>query len=187
MQALDSGQEVYGVIMGIQNPKKDDVTWIRVSAVPQFKDGAEKPHEVYATFDDISEQVQYWKALQESESHYRQLFEEMPEAFALHEMLFDEQGTPCDYRFLKVNRMFEKLVDIPAQEIIGHTVRQVFPDLKNAWIERYGKVVLTGQSIEFIDEFKTLDKCFRVKAFRSGENKFIAVFQEWSTKEEEIV
>ena len=33
----------------------------------------------------------------------------MTEGFALHEIICDENGEPCDYRFLEINPSFERL------------------------------------------------------------------------------
>jgi two-component system CheB/CheR fusion protein len=52
MTALRTGQAMYEVIMGVQSPKKDDVTWLRVNSVPQFRSGETKPYQVYMTIDD---------------------------------------------------------------------------------------------------------------------------------------
>ena len=55
MIALRTGQAVRDVIMGIYNPREDRRRWIKTSAVPLFKEGENKPYQVYTTFDDITE------------------------------------------------------------------------------------------------------------------------------------
>ncbi|MBU1168338.1 MAG: PAS domain-containing protein [Proteobacteria bacterium] len=52
--ALKTGKPVYDVVMGIRLPKKDTLTWIRINAVPQFKQGEDKPYQVYSIFDEIT-------------------------------------------------------------------------------------------------------------------------------------
>ena len=54
MIALTTGQEVHGVVIGIQTPQKTAATWIRVNAIPQFLPGEAKPYQVYMTLDDIT-------------------------------------------------------------------------------------------------------------------------------------
>jgi two-component system CheB/CheR fusion protein len=178
MIALRTGKEVRGVIMGVNNPQKSATTWIRINAVPQFLPGDERPFEVHATFEDITEQKQFLHSLQESEEHYRQLFEEMPGAFALHEIITDERGAPCNYRFLKINRMFEKLTGLRAQDILGKTVLEVLPTTESYWIERYGQVALTGEAFEFEDFSQALGKYFEVRAFRYAPGQFATIFQD---------
>ena len=66
-------------------------------------------------------------ALKESEERYRRLFESMNEGFALHELLYDESGEPCDYRFLDVNPAFERLTGMKRQDVVGRTLIEVLP------------------------------------------------------------
>ena len=77
--------------------------------------------------------------LQASEERYRLLFEEMTSAFALHKMIFDESGKPCDYEFLQVNPAFEKLTGLSAGDVVGRRVPEVLPDTEFSWIARYGR------------------------------------------------
>ena len=69
-------------------------------------------------------------ALLQSKARFQNLFEHMTNGFALHEMIFDAQGVPSDYRFLEVNPAFELLTGITAQQEIGKTALQVMPDLE---------------------------------------------------------
>lgn len=62
--ALATGHEVRIMVVGIFNPKEQAYRWINVRAVPLFRDGADKPHQVYTIFDDITER-------RSSEQHIR--------------------------------------------------------------------------------------------------------------------
>jgi len=55
MVALSTGQPVFGFIMGLHNPAFSETRWILVNSSPQFQDGEERPHQVYTTFEDITE------------------------------------------------------------------------------------------------------------------------------------
>lgn len=54
MVALKTGQEIKNVAMGIKNPSRDDYTWLNIHAIPEFRNGEEKPYQVYTTFEDIT-------------------------------------------------------------------------------------------------------------------------------------
>ncbi|HEX7587545.1 MAG TPA: GAF domain-containing protein, partial [Anaerolineae bacterium] len=114
--------------------------------------------------------------IRESEERYRRLFDTMLDSFALHESICDENGKPCDYRFLEVNAAFEKMTGLKAADVIGKTVRQVFPSTEDFWIETYGEVALTGQSKRFENYSRALQKYFEVVAFRPREKQFTAIF-----------
>jgi two-component system CheB/CheR fusion protein len=178
MVALRTGNIVNNVVMGIKKPDHHEITWVNVNAVPQFKPGETEPFEVHTSFDDITKLKQTLSDLQESEDHYRQLFEEMPNAFALHEIICNEAGLPVDYRFLKVNRTFERMTGLFAKDIVNKSILTVMPDIEPVWIERYGHVTLTGESLVIKDYNKTLDKWFDVRAFRYKPGQFATIFDE---------
>ena len=133
---------------------------------------------VLVSMVDITERVRAGEELQASEERYRLLFEEMTSAFALHKMIFDESGKPCDYEFLQVNPAFEKLTGLSAGDVVGRRVLEVLPDIELSWIARYGNVVLTGEPLRFEDYNRPLDKHFEVRAFKAGPGQFAVVFQD---------
>jgi PAS domain S-box-containing protein len=65
MIALKIGQKIEKGIMGVFNPKKEAITWIRVTAVPLFKKGHRKPYQVYTIFDDITDRINMENQLKE--------------------------------------------------------------------------------------------------------------------------
>jgi PAS domain S-box-containing protein len=113
--------------------------------------------------------------LRESEQRYRSLFSSMNEGFALHELLFDKQGMPCDYRFLTVNPAFEKLTGLKAENIVGKNLSQILPDEPPFWLDIYSKVVLTGKPIKFDHYSPPLQRHYDVFAYRPAPNQFATI------------
>lgn len=111
----------------------------------------------------------------QNEDSYRQLFEEMHEAFALHEMIF-EGDQPVDYLFIAVNSAFEKITGLLSKKIIGRKISEVIPEISKNLIEKYGNVVKSGESIQFETYFEPFDKHYEVKAFRTAPNHFACTF-----------
>jgi len=116
--------------------------------------------------------------IRESERKYRQLFENMMNGFALHEIICDDEGRTVDYRFLDVNPAFERLTGLTSETILGKTVLEVLPDTEKYWIERYGQVATTGEPIEFENFSKELNQHFLVMAYRPAPLQFACVFQD---------
>jgi PAS domain S-box-containing protein len=108
-------------------------------------------------------------------AHYRQLFHQMLNGFAVHKIICDEQGAPVDYLFLDVNPAFEKMTRLKRDDVVGRTVREIIPDTEQFWIDRYGKVALTGESIFFQSYSQGLAKHFEVSAFQSAPGQFACV------------
>jgi PAS domain S-box-containing protein len=117
-------------------------------------------------------------ALRKSEARFRSLFDQMTEGFALHEIVFDDHGIPCDYIFLEINAAFEHLTGITREQVIGKSMREVLPDDDPTWIRIYGEVALTGQPIHFENYSPALKSYFDVYAFSPMPNQFAVLFRD---------
>ncbi len=109
---------------------------------------------------------------------FQQLFEHMQEGFAYHKIICNEQNKPIDYQFIEINPAFEKLTGLKKENVIGKTVKEVLPGIENFWIDRYGKVALTGQSVEFEDYSRELNKYFNIKAYCPEIGTFAVIFKD---------
>ena len=70
MTALETGRAVHNVVMGVFHPSTESYGWINIHAVPQFRPGEERPYQVYATFEDITEKKEAEEALIEKEERH---------------------------------------------------------------------------------------------------------------------
>ncbi len=109
----------------------------------------------------------------DQEEFYQKIFDGLSIGFALCELLFDQEGNPIDYRFLKVNPAFEKQYTMDIRFMIGKTIKEIYPDVESSWIDKFSSVVLTNQPIQFIDYNHNTDRYYNVNAFAIPENKFI--------------
>ncbi|WP_242059472.1 MULTISPECIES: ATP-binding protein [Nostoc] len=124
----------------------------------------------YGTCTDISERKLAESALRSSEERYRTLFESIDEGFCAIEMLFNENGTPNDYRFLEISPSFEKQTGL--KDALGKRICQLAPNHEKYWFEIYGQVAITGEPIRFENQAVALDRWFDVYAFRIGQPKY---------------
>ncbi len=109
---------------------------------------------------------------------YQQLINNLPAGFALHEMIYNDKGEPVDYRFLAVNTSFEKLTGLKADDIIGKTCLELLPGTELIWIQRYGKVAMSGGTDHFENYSSELNKHYEVTAFQTAPNQFACVFHD---------
>lgn len=110
---------------------------------------------------------------------YKQVLQEAPFGFAHHEIILDEAGKPCDYRFIEVNEAFEKLTDLKKENLIGKTVREVIPGIEKSkfdWIGFYGKIAIEGGEEEFEQFSEPLGRWYRVHVYSSEKMFFTVLF-----------
>jgi PAS domain S-box-containing protein len=104
------------------------------------------------------------RELRTSEERYRTLFASVDQGFCVIDMVHDDAGKPCDYRFVEVNPAFEAQTGL--RHATGRTIRELAPDHEQVWFERYGEVARTGEAVTFTSEAKALGRWFEVHAFR---------------------
>ena len=113
---------------------------------------------------ELRERKYVEEALRQSEQRYRSLFASIDEGFCVIEMLFDDNNTPLDYRFLEANPAFEHQSGL--ERAVGKTARQLMPNLEDYWFEIFGNVALTGEPIRFDNGAVPTGRWFDVYAFR---------------------
>jgi PAS domain S-box-containing protein len=94
-----------------------------------------------------AERARAEELLLRSEQKYRSLFDSIDEAFALIEVRLDDHGACVDYRFLEVNRAFERQTGLSGAT--GRTARELVPGLEQEICDRYGRVAVTGEPVRF--------------------------------------
>ncbi|MFN3394732.1 MAG: PAS domain-containing protein, partial [Candidatus Thermochlorobacter sp.] len=109
---------------------------------------------------------------------YEKLFENMLDGFALHKIITDDQNNPIDYEFIEVNPAFCKILNVRKEDIIGKTVLELWPQTEKYWIENYGKVAQTGETMQFENYSSTFNKYFRVQAFSPEYGFFVVIFHD---------
>jgi PAS domain S-box-containing protein len=154
--------------------------WVQVKGRTSFSGDGEERRPLRATgiVLDITEWKRAEEALRENEERYRGLFESMNEGFALHELLCDENGEPCDYRYLDVNPAFERQTGLKREDVVGKTVLEVMPGTEPLWIKRYGEVALTGTPAHFESRSSVLGRDYEIFAYRPAPGQFAVIFMD---------
>ena len=136
---------------------------------------------IVLAFEEITERVRAQEALKAEEEKYRLLFEKMMDAFALHEIVVDEDGRPVDYVFLEVNAAFERILERRRDDLVGKRATDVLPGIESDpadWIGRYGRVALSGEEARFEQHSEALGKRYSVLAFSPRRGQFASVFKD---------
>jgi PAS domain S-box-containing protein len=137
-----------------------------------------RPVKTIGANQDITERKRMEDALRQSEERYRSLFNAQLDAFALHEIILDREGRPMDYRFLAVNPAFEKILGMPAERILNHTVLELLPGTEPHWIETYSEVARGGEPLRFENYSSELGRHFEVNAYCPQPGQFAVVIRD---------
>ena len=118
--------------------------------------------------------IELLESLKVSEERNRRLITQMEQGLAVHQVLFDEAGNPKDCNFLYVNASFERLTGFKSQDILGKTLAEMMPDSQHFLVEKYARLLKTGESIRYEKYFQQFQKFFEVVAY-SPEPQQVAV------------
>ena len=117
------------------------------------------------------------------------LIEHLPDAFACHRLVLDDQGNPADYIFLQVNSAFEQMTGLKRENIIDRKVTEVIPSIEKDqfdWIGIFGKIARHGGSLNFEQYSEPLKRWYAVKAYSVQPGYFCTVFNEITARKEEL-
>jgi signal transduction histidine kinase len=133
---------------------------------------------VVVTYYDITERKRAEKALQDSERRYRRLFEAMAEGVALHEMVYDETGTPVDYVIVDANPAYQDQSGIALETALGQRASELYGTGLPPYLDEYAHVAMTGEPTTFEVYFSPLHKHFRISVFSPAAGQFATVFED---------
>ncbi len=133
-------------------------------------------------YQDVTERNRAEKALRGAETLWRLSIDNMLEAYALHEALFDKNGRMVDYRFLEFNPAAQKISNIAREKIVGRTALELYPHIvERGLMDRYAEVMTTGVPAvieDFYYDGDHLDKAFGISCFRIDERHFVCLFHD---------
>jgi PAS domain S-box-containing protein len=138
----------------------------------------ERTYELEASNDLLKEEI-YDR--QQTQGKYHSLFANMINAFAYHEIILDDNSNPIDYRFLEINKSFEKLTGFKRKNVIGKKMTELIPEVRSAkpdLIKIYGNVALTGEDTSFELFFEPFQKWYSVSAYSPEKGYFASIFDD---------
>ena len=119
----------------------------------------------------------------------RSIIMNMPLAYALHRILLDDTGLPCDYVFIEVNKAFETQTGLSADSIIGRPISEIVPEMMRDnfdWIGTYGGVALTGEPIRFQQYSRNLGRWYSINAYSPEREYFVTLFTDITQEKTEL-
>ncbi|MEI7830372.1 MAG: ATP-binding protein [Prolixibacteraceae bacterium] len=109
-------------------------------------------------------------------AEWRSLFLAMQEGVYLHELIYDDQGRPKDYRILEANPASEKHLNIKTKDAIGKLSGELFGIEEVPFLDIYSKVAETGKALSFEQYFPPMEKYFNISVYSPGKGRFATAF-----------
>ncbi len=176
LNQLIAGEKIDAQEVIMQNTKGEPI-YVLESAIGEFNSNGMLTA-ISGFLMDISKIKLSQAALEQSEKRYRDIFMQMQDGFALHEIIFDKDKQPVDYRFIAVNPKYEEMTGFYNSKIAGKRVKEILPETEDYLIWQYGKVALTGIPTRFESYSSTNDKHYKILAYSPETGKFASLIED---------
>jgi two-component system, chemotaxis family, CheB/CheR fusion protein len=136
-------------------------------------------------FYDITERKGNEAAVRASEAQYRTLFNSIDEGFCIIEKIATQPGEPMDFLYLEANPAFEKQSGV--SNVVGRSVREVFPGEPQEWINTYATIVRDGEPVRIEREFVTQGRLLELYVFRLedvAQQRLAIIFQDITSRKQ---
>ncbi len=118
------------------------------------------------------------EALRESEKKFRAIFDNMTEGVILHEMLYDEDGSPNDYLVISANPAAGKLLGLGSRDAAGMLATTLFGAPVAPFLHAYHRLLSTGEAARFDTYFAPSDKYFSISTSLISGSRFAVVIED---------
>ena len=136
---------------------------------------------------DLSEQEMITKidnleselsAIRNKRNRLDSLFNAMNEGVCLHEVIYDSDKKPVDYRIIDVNRAYEKITSIRKEDAVNKNASDVYGTGEAPFLEIYARVAETGVPDSFEVYWPPMKKHFIISIFSPEKGQFGTVFMD---------
>jgi two-component system, cell cycle sensor histidine kinase and response regulator CckA len=116
---------------------------------------------------------------------YQLLIENLPDAFAYHQIVTDCNGVAVDYIFIAVNAAFTDMFRLSKDRLLGKRITEVYPNIKESsfdWVSTFGHVALGGEGVSFEHFYEPLGRWYDITAYSGEPGYFAVVFRDITGK-----
>lgn len=121
---------------------------------------------ILGSYHDISDKKKVENAVQERETLFKALFQNLTSSSSLYQVVFDDHGEPVDYRFITVNPAYEENIGYKEEYVTGKTLLELFPKTEEVWLEALKNVCKTGEPLKVENYSKEVNKYFELIVYR---------------------
>lgn len=171
------GETVEDRVVGIDHD--DGRRWFSMNARPLERDGTAT--HVVATMDDVTERVEQERRLRE---HRDDLLDELA---SVHDRMSDAVvGLDEEWRFTYLNEQATELLDVAADDLLGESLWETFPEATGTPFETAYREAMAGDEAVTVEEYYApLDAWFEVRAYPAETGLFLYFHDVTERKERE--
>ncbi|MFX1516400.1 MAG: PAS domain-containing protein [Promethearchaeota archaeon] len=144
-------------------------------------------HRIHVLEGGMSQRDKDIENLKKNDTTYREIIDNMEIGYAYYEIILDE-GTPSDFILLDANKMFEEIIGIDKEIILGKRISEVFPGIEidlQDWIQIFGDVALNKKSTKLEQYSAALKKWFTINVYSPSDRHFVTLFSDITKHVEE--
>jgi len=106
------------------------------------------------------------------------IYNNIEQGLCLHEIIYDNDNKPIDYKILDVNKAYEKLLNISKETAVGSLGSKLYNKENPPYIDIYAKTVETKNAQTFEVYYEPIDKHLNITVTSPKEGQFITLFND---------
>ena len=137
---------------------------------------------IFGVSRDVTERKKAEHALLDTEQRLTNLFDNMSEGVALHELVLDDEGKPVNYRIVNVNPAYEQILGRERSQVIGLLGNQAYNTPTPPYFEEFSRVAISGEPARLQTYFPPMDRHFEISIAPWGHHGFATIFLDVSER-----
>ncbi len=109
-------------------------------------------------------------------SSYDKLFDHYSEGVAIHEMIFDDQENPVDYRIIDINAAYVLILNLKREDTIGKLASELYGSNDPPYLDIYYNVLSQSKSRSFETFYAPMNMHFHITVVPLGNTSFATIF-----------
>ncbi|MFZ5433991.1 MAG: PocR ligand-binding domain-containing protein [Calditrichota bacterium] len=140
--------------------------------------------QIQGSIIDLTDRRLAEQALQQREQQLQSLFANMLEGVALHELIFDDNFVPINYRILEINKRYEEIINVRRDDVVNKLATEVYGTPDPPYLRQFSQVWLSGKPSHIETFFPPLGKHFDISIAPWGELGFATIFTDITARKQ---
>ena len=122
--------------------------------------------------------------------HFEALYGNLNIAYALHKLIFDDNGKPVDFIILEANDKYFEFTGFDPENSLNKKISELLPEIRDLnydWLKDYAQIAIHGGESEFERYSALLDKKFRINVYSPEKDHFVTLFELLPNKDKENI